>query len=324
MLYEKEIIISKMMDYFRSFGYSKREASILSDYFYITELADVSSHGFQILEKEAHRKCQKSSRLLRVEKHGLSFLFDANNQSGIIGASQGMNKAISYAQRYGVGICSLRNANTFGAAFYYSFLAVQRGFIGICFSNSPANMIPIGGKEKTLGTNPISIGVPNPKGLPFLFDMATSAMAKSNFRIFEKNKLPLPPGVAFDKHGAPTTDPKAGIEGSVAPLAGFKGEGLSMSFDILAGLLSGSSYLGRVGRNTGESNLGVGQVFVAINPPIIYGENWEDAFFSYFEEFSSLSGGAPIPGNNRVTRLYSSKRTIDVPDEILAILAKKV
>lgn len=46
--------------------------------------------------------------------------------------------------------------------------------------------------------------------------------------------------------GAPTTDPRAALDGFLLPVGGHKGYGLALMVDLLAGVLSGASYLTRI------------------------------------------------------------------------------
>jgi LDH2 family malate/lactate/ureidoglycolate dehydrogenase len=49
-----------------------------------------------------------------------------------------------------------------------------------------------------------------------------------------------------DAEGRPTTDPKAALDGFLLPIGGYKGYGLALIVDLLAGLLSGAAYLTHV------------------------------------------------------------------------------
>src|SRR3546814_10473515 len=56
----------------------------------------------------------------------------------------------------------------------------------------------------------------------------------------------IPSSWATDKQGRPTTDPKEALAGFLMAIGGHKGYGLALVVDLLAGLLSGASYLTRV------------------------------------------------------------------------------
>jgi len=52
----------------------------------------------------------------------------------------------------------------------------------------------------------------------------------------------IPPGWAFDASGQPTTDAKAALDGTMAPVAGAKGAALALMVELLAAALTGSHF----------------------------------------------------------------------------------
>jgi LDH2 family malate/lactate/ureidoglycolate dehydrogenase len=78
-------------------------------------------------------------------------------------------------------------------------------------------------------------------------------------------------------------------------MAGYKGYGIAMMIDILAGVLSGSAYLNQVGHFYSQNNEGmnVGIMAVAINPVRVLGEAYWDIIDNYVE---ILRNSEPIDG----------------------------
>ncbi len=82
----------------------------------------------------------------------------------------------------------------------------------------------------------------------------------------------IPLGWAIDKKGNPTIDAEAALEGSVLPLGGPKGYGISMFIDILSGVLTGAGF-GRHVKNmydNWEEPQNVGHFFIAIDLTALY------------------------------------------------------
>ena len=72
--------------------------------------------------------------------------------------------------------------------------------------------------------------------------MATSVIAVGKIWVAANKGDVLPPGCLLDKGGAPTIDPHALLAGgAVVPFGGYKGYGLSILTDLLAGALTGGS-----------------------------------------------------------------------------------
>jgi len=102
---------------------------------------------------------------------------DADASIGAHSAVICTDLAIEKASMSGVGVVIARNANHFGAAGYYTDRMASSGFLGIAVCNTDAVMCaPFGGRA-VLGTNPISIGVPEFGSVGPHLDMATSQAA---------------------------------------------------------------------------------------------------------------------------------------------------
>ena len=217
-----------------------------------------------------------------------------------------MEKAIALSRGKGIQMVLCNHANTYSAGAYYVKMAVKMGLIGIAACNAPAQMAPLGGKEKMLGTNPFSIGVLAKNEAPFIFDMATSIVAKSKINeIIRNGGATIPEGWATDSDGNPTTDPLEAVKGMILPMAGAKGYGLCMSIDILAGLMSGAAYLDKVGRFYPLDNgcMNVGHLFISIDPKELYGEDFYDDMDEYLNEIRSSESASSrriiAPGDDK-------------------------
>lgn len=274
------------------------DASIIADCFITADSYGVTSHGTAILPSHIQRIKANGYNLfpnIKVIRETAAFaVIDGDNAIGPVSATFCMKYAINKCRESGVFTVFSRNNNTFGPAFYYPLLAANEGMIGIAFSNSPAQMAPVGGKEKMLGTNPFSIVVPNGNE-PIILDMATSVVAKSKFKEYKLRGQPLPEGWALDAEGNPTTDPDKAMQGFILPMAGFKGYGISMMIDILSGVLSGAAYLNKVGRFYSENGscMNVGFQFIVLDPKQILGEEYDSVIKDFI---STLRNSQPIEG----------------------------
>jgi LDH2 family malate/lactate/ureidoglycolate dehydrogenase len=80
-------------------------------------------------------------------------------------------------------------------------------------AQSPEYVAPHAGTEALFGTNPIAVGVPKGLDPPFVFDMATSGLAYYDVVAAWDRGDPLPPGLAYNAAGDPTTNPAEVLEG---------------------------------------------------------------------------------------------------------------
>ncbi len=300
---------SNILRLFQSAGLNAKDSEIVTDVLVESELNGVSTHGVSMVS--AHiQKIQKSYNIhgvLKPVKEGDCFtVFDADNMIGMVSAYQAMMFAINKAKEKGIFLVLCNHANTFSAASYYVQMAVNAGLIGLSICNAPSQMAPLGGKEKLLGTNPLAIGVPAKNEDSFIFDMATSVVAKSQINdAVHEGKRSIPLGWATDENGIPTDDPMKAIKGMVLPMAGAKGYGLSVAIDMLAGVLSGAASLDKVGRFYPIENgcMNVGYAFLVMDPTIIWGEDFYDKADRFLNRIRTSQGigvdNVIAPGDNR-------------------------
>lgn len=300
-------------------GVQDAHAEIFADCLVTADLYGVTSHGTAILPSHIQRIERGGYNLnpdIKVIKETAAFaVIDGDNSMGPVSAKFCMDYAVEKCRSSGVFTVFGRNNNTFGPAFYYSLKAAEKGCIAFICSNSPAQMAPIGGKDKMLGTNPFSIVFPIPDSDPIIIDMATSVVAKSKFKEYKTEGKPLPEGWALDKDGNPTTDADEAMAGLVQPMAGFKGYAISMLIDIVSGVLSGSAYLDKVGRFYSEDNgsMNVGFYMTAIDPRVVCGEDYDTEIKAYAQRLknSTCADGKKIvlPGEDRVANKNKNKIT---------------
>lgn len=291
-------------------GLDETQAEIVADCFVTADLYGVTSHGCSMISSHI-QKIQRGGYNLKPEfkiiRETSAFaLIDGNNAFGSVSAKYCLDFAIKKCRESGVYTVFSRNNNTFGPAFYYSLKAAEQGCIAFICSNSPAQMAPIGGKEKMLGTNPFAVAVPVPGQEPLIIDMATSVVAKSKFKQYKEAGKKLPDGWALDKDGNPTNDPDEGIHGLVLPMAGFKGYGIALLIDIISGVLSGAAYLDKVGRFYSEDGAGmnVGFYMTVIDPFVVMGEAYEELIRDFVKKLRESEpvgeGKIVLPGDDRI------------------------
>lgn len=201
---------------------------------------------------------ERISRMAALEN------WDGHLGPGISNAMHCMARAIVLADEYGIGCVSIRNTNHWMRGGTYGWQAADAGFIGICFTNTIANVTPWGGTEPRLGNNPIVIAVPRTAG-HIVLDMAVSqySFGKMQEYRFRDEHLPFPGG--YDSDGNISKDPAKIIKSQRAlPIGYWKGSGLSLLVDVLLTSLSGGRSTAAITAGGAES--GVSQCFIAIRP----------------------------------------------------------
>lgn len=226
-------------------GVPRADGGMVAEVMVNADLKNVESHGVRWLDiylKRIQAGSVKPVTNLKVvkEKAGL-LLLDAQGGLGQVAFSKAIDVAVEKAKTAGVCAVGVRNTNHCGALGYYTERATKANMAAIAMTNSTPLMAPWGGTTLSIGTNPISIGVPT-QGEPVILDMATSASARGKVFLAAQKGYKLPDGVALNKAGEPTTDPKEALEGILLPVGGPKGYGLSLIIDIMAGIMTGSNF----------------------------------------------------------------------------------
>lgn len=252
------------------------EADIIAASLVYADLRGIGSHGLirleTYLQRIEHGIMNLAADMPVLNETPAAAYIDAQNGFGQTAGVKAMDLAIKKAETMGVGLVSVKNSNHFGVSAFYAKRATDKNMAAIVFTNAGPTMKPFGGTEALLGTNPFAAAIPVANGEPVILDMATTEVARGKLRKALANGESIPLGWAVDKDGNPTTDPKAGIEGTLCPMGGPKGSGLSLMIDFFTGVLSGSCLTGDAkGVTTMTGHARVGHMFLAVNPALFSG-----------------------------------------------------
>ena len=268
-------------DCFSSVGFSPEHSKTIAENLIEADLRGLNTHGVlripMYIKRVLHGVLDPGADVTVALETDCFTVFDANNGMGQVASVKAMDYAIEKALEKGLYLTGVRNSNHFGTAAYYTMRAADKGMIGICCSNTESLMPAPGGAEKIVGNNPFSLAFPGGEYPPIVVDMAVSAAAIGKIVLASKEGKNIPSGWATDKFGVETLDPITVLDGGfLLPVGGPKGYGLSIAIDILAGLLMGSGFGGRVrcpfSDYSGPQNLG--HMFLALRV---------DAFMEYKE-----------------------------------------
>ena len=160
-----------------------------------------------------------------------------------------MRAPIEKARTQNIAAATVYRQSHIGRLAAYPLMAAEADMIGMITADSGRSakaVVPFGGREKRLGTNPISIAMPSNLDGPFFLDMATSAVAAGKINLAQARGGSIPSGWVVKADGEHTTDPnelKNG--GAILPLGGdqgHKGYGLSSIVEIFSGILTGLGF----------------------------------------------------------------------------------
>jgi len=246
------------------------EAFVVADCLVDADLCGVESHGvsrMSIYVKRLETKVVSNRLQVAVEReYPAGIALNGCNSMGMLVGRHAMERCIEKAAETGCCFATVNNSNHYGMASTYVSQAAKAGMVGVSATNAPPNIAPTGSYKAYVGTNPLAIAVPS-NGEPVLLDMAPSVVAMGKVILAAKLGKLIPEGWALTREGKPTTDPNEGKEGTVVPIGGPKGYGISLFVDILCGILSGAEFGPHLHNmwNDFENPQNVGHIFCAID-----------------------------------------------------------
>jgi len=228
----------------------------------------VASHGLNRFPQFV-RMIQKGLIVVGAEPALVASLgalerWDGNSGPGNLNAHACMDRAIALSRKHGLGCVALANTNHWMRGGNYGWQAADAGVIGVCWTNTLPNLPPWGASDPRVGNNPLIIAVPRPQGHVVL-DMAMSQFSYGALASYRLRGEQLLVEGGFDSAGRLTKDPAA-IEATRRPLpiGYWKGSGLALLLDMLAGLLSGGLFTHQIAPDP-ERETKLSQVFIAFD-----------------------------------------------------------
>ncbi|HVT96527.1 MAG TPA: 3-dehydro-L-gulonate 2-dehydrogenase [Acidobacteriaceae bacterium] len=249
-------------------GFETHRADLSARLFAETTRDGVYSHGLErfprLLAMIRNGSVDVHATPQRVQQFGAIERWDGRRGPGNLNAWTSMARALELSNQHGIGCVALANTNHWMRGGTYGWQAADAGAIGICWTNTLANLPPWGASLPAVGNNPLIIAVPRPSGHVIL-DMAMSQFSYGALTSYQQKGKLLPVDGGFDSSGNLTRDPAA-IEASQRPLpiGYWKGSGLAMMLDLIATLLSGGLATHQIPTDPLRES-GLSQVFLALN-----------------------------------------------------------
>ena len=288
---------------FRALGAPTDDADLTAEHLVTSSLMGCDSHGVLRIPEYVDLVEDGSIAVggaIDVQRtSNTTALVDCGRNFGPVGATRAIGTGVEIAKREKVACVVTRQCNHIARVGAYPQFAAEQGVIAIATCNSPMYghfVLPWGGREGRLATNPIAYAVPSGKR-PILADFSTSVAPEGKVRFHKNQDKPVPEGWIVDAEGAPTTDPARFYgppRGGILPLggsAGHKGYALGLLVELLGAPLAGLSSID-------TTTVGNGVCFLLIDPsafvPI-------DRFRELVDEsIRYMKSSAPAPGFEEV------------------------
>ena len=299
-------------------GCDEENASILSNTIMRAERDGSLSHG--LFRLPAYIAALKSKKVNGKAKPSIQSIAPSvlkvlgNNAFAPMVLSVGLPAVIELAKKNGVAILAITNSHHMAALWPETEAIAEAGLVGFaCTSYKPA-VAPAGATKPLFGTNPISFAWPRPGQTPVVYDMATASMAMGEVQVAAREGHKVPLGTGLNKDGKETTNPSEIADGGVLlPFGGYKGSGIAMMVELLAGALLGEWFSFETkehDNNDGGPPKG-GEFILAMSPDKIAGPNWDKHADEFFIKMKAMDG-VRLPGERRhKNRLDKGPRQIN-------------
>ena len=307
----------------RSYGYSEEETRIISDVLLYAQLRGNNQGVVKLIGKGIPRD-PAAGQICIERETPLSVRVNGNRNHAMVVVRKALDIIVEKARGKGFAIAGTFNTNTSsGAIGYFASELAKAGLIGFVFGRSPERVAMHGSYEPIFGTNPLAVAIPAEPD-PIVLDMSTAAI--SYFGLVEAMTAggQIPEDVAYDATGNPTTNPAEAVQGAIRSFdRGFKGSGLAMIGEILAGPLVGAAFCG-----IGDSRGNWGHLIFAIDPSLLcdreeFAGN-VDAIIQKIKSTKKLPGVADIlvPGERGAIAARNALESgeIEIEENLLAEL----
>jgi LDH2 family malate/lactate/ureidoglycolate dehydrogenase len=309
----------------RNYGYRQDEIDVISDVLLYAQLRDNNQGVVKLIDKGIPRD-PKAGEIVIEKETPLSAQVNGNKNHAMVVVCKAVEIVKAKAPKLGFAIAGTFNTNTSsGAIGYYASRLAEKGLIGFAISRSPQRVAVHGSFEPVFGTNPLAVAVPAEPD-PIVLDMSTAATSYFGLVEAVTAARDIPADMAYDAEGRPTTDPKKAIAGAIRSFdRGYKGSGLALICEILAGPLVGAAFCG-----IGDSKGNWGHLIFAVDPELLIGR--AQLIERVSEMVRKVKSTKKLPGveeifvpGERESRMARQRRAtgiIDVEDNLLAELRK--
>jgi uncharacterized oxidoreductase len=298
---------------FEAVGSPAAEARIVAEDLVEAELMGVGSHGLmRVAEYVVAARAGEvipGAPTITVTEAPSAAVVDGGRNFGQVVGRRALAIACDKATQTGVASVVVRNTHHLGRLGALAGIAADRGLICIAAATIRPKghfVVPWGGRDGRLGTNPFAYGVPTELD-PVISDFATSVVPEGVVRVALREGRQVAPGAMVDADGRSTTDPAAFYgppRGGLLPFGGpvgYKGYALSMLAEFLAGSLAG--------QRADDATRSANGLWLNVTDPAAFGaagdfERRASEFVDYVRSSPPAEGvdHVLVPGERELTR----------------------
>lgn len=287
-------------------GLTEPHADALADVITAAERDECASHGTYrlagLVRTIAAGKVNVAAKPKIQSDQSAIVRVDADMGFSSLAFTMGIDALTERARSHGVAAMAINRCFHFTALWPEVEALAERGLVSLAMTPSHSWVAPNGGRTPLFGTNPLAFGWPRPGHLPYIFDFATSVVARGEIELHRQRNQPIPYGWALDRQGNPTNDPIEAMAGAQMTFGGHKGSALSTMIELLAGPLVGDMTSPQSQAfDDGDGGAPChGELIIALSPDMFIGTERDRHFKSAERLLEAIPAqGARLPSSRR-------------------------
>ncbi len=269
-------------------------------------LSRVASYAAQVRAGKVHGRAVPVTTLTRPG----TLRIDAAFGFAYPALDLGLDRLPDMARAQGIAAAGITRSHHAGALGLVAERLAGQGCLALVFANTPSAMAAWGGRRAVFGTNPVAFAAPRLGSSPIVVDLALSEVARAKIVAAAAKNEPIPQGWAVDENGAPTTDAKAALQGTLLPAGGAKGAALALMVEILAAGLTGSNLAFEASPFLDDKGgpPGTGQLIIAIDATAMSASPAASERVETLATAIADEAGVRLPGGQRAARRQTAER----------------
>ena len=295
------------LDVLRHHGVSEPHAQAMARVMVAGQRDACHSHGlFRLLmcvQSLRDGRVSRDAEPLVTQRSPVVVAVDAQAAFSPLAFEIGSRHLVEKVRACGMGALVINNCFHFSALWPEVEQLTEHGLCALAMTPAHACVAPAGGRSAVFGTNPLAFGWPRAGAHPYVFDFATSAVARGEIELYRRSGRALPTGWGLDEDGEPCTDAATVLQrGAMQTFGGYKGSALASMIELMAGPLIGdltsAQSLALDGRLGGAPQHG--ELILAFDPRFFSGRDPALDQAGAEALFAAITGqGARLPSQRR-------------------------
>lgn len=306
-VFTHEELLQRITAVFRRAGMNAQQSAALARIFAAAERDKDKAHGLYRIEGSLRTlkagKVNGDAVPKLVGDQGAIIRIDAGGGFNSAAFEMGLPLLAGRARDLGMAALVINDCTHIAALWPEIEAITDQGLAALAMCPSYATVAPTGGRAPLLGTNPLAFGWPRPGGQPpYVFDFATSMVARGHIELKRIAGEKLPEGWAVDSDGNPTTDPETALAGAMLPFGAHKGSAISTMIELLAGAMIGDLTSAEALDYLGTTRLAPkhGELILALDPAKFAATRNDNPLARAEMLFAAIEGqGARLPSQRR-------------------------